>query len=183
MTRGDSAVVRAESGFTLLETMVALGVLAFGLLAMAQVMAFGVGMLSGSGPDMMAREKAAEAIESVFTARDTRTITWDRIRNVAGVSGSDNGVFLDGPRPLTTSGADGLLNTADDGPIESIILPGLDGAMGTGDDVVSLLESFYREVEIRDVGPNLRSIRVRITYRAGQQEREYVVETLISSFA
>ena len=48
----------------------------------------GAAQLSGSHLDVLAREKAAEAIESVFTSRDTRTVQWAQIRNVAGEDGA-----------------------------------------------------------------------------------------------
>ena len=174
-----------ERGFTLMETMIALAILATGLLATAQVMAFTLGMASDSGADLMARQKATEAIESVFTARDTRTITWARIRNVVGESGSDGGVFKDGKQPLKVGGADGLVNTADDGNVEATMLPGPDALLGTGDDVASPLSKFQREIQITNVpgNPNLRRIKVTITYRSEQRTREFVIDTLISSFA
>ena len=175
--------VRTEGGFSLVESIVALGVLTFGLLAMAQVFTLGLGMLGGANADLMAREKAAEAIESVYTARDTRVVTWAQIRNVAGLSGSDGGVFRDGARPLTTPGRDGLVNTDDDGPVEAMMTPGPDNLLGTGDDVPRLMTEFTREIEIRDVGPSLRRIRVIIGYQVATGHREYVLETLISSFA
>ena len=175
---------RTEGGFSLVESIVALGVLTFGLLAMAQVFTLGLGMLGGANADLIAREKAAEAIESVYTARDTHVVTWAQIRNVAGVSGSDGGVFLDGARPLTMAGRDGLVNTADDGlAIEAMMTPGPDNLLGTRDDVARPMTEFTLEIEIRDVGPNLRRIRVIIGYQVATGHREYVLETLISSFA
>jgi hypothetical protein len=150
---------------------------------MAQVFTLGLGMLGGANSDLIAREKAAEAIESVYTARDTHIVTWAQIRNVAGASGSDGGVFRDGPRPLTVAGPDGLVNTADDGAIEAMMTPGHDNLLGTDDDVARLMTEFTREIEIRDVGPDLRRIRVIIGYQVATGRREYVLETLISSFA
>ena len=173
----------SEAGFSLLETMVALGVLATGLLGLAGVFTIGLTSLTAAGPDIIAREKATEAIESVYTARDTRTVTWAAIRNVKGSTGSDGGVFLDGEKPLRTSGKDGLINTTDDGEVEARMAPGPDGALGTGDDIAQPLAQFTREVQIRDVDTNLRRIRVVIRYMAGSAKREYVLETLISSFA
>ena len=172
-----------ERGFSLVEAVVALGVLAVGLLMLAQVFTLGLGLLTSAGPDLIAREKATEAVESVFTARDTRTITWAQIRNRQGQSGADNGVFLDGERNLRMPGADGLVNTVDDGPIESLVQPGPDGQLGTGDDLTLPLTQFTREIEIRDVNANLRRIRVIIRYQAGKFRREYKLETFISSFA
>ena len=70
--------------------------------------------LSGVVGRLIAREKAREAVESVHSARDMRVITWAQIRNV-----QQGGVFLAGAQPLRTAGADGLVNTADDGALES----------------------------------------------------------------
>ena len=175
--------VANEAGFTLVETMIALIILGVGLMSLAQVFAVGVGQLSASPSDITAREKATDAMESVFTARDTHTLTWAQIRNVKGQSGSDGGVFKDGELPLTTPGADGLLNTADDGAVEAITLPGPDNQLGTGDDRTVPLTTFTREIEIRDLGTNLRRIRVTIKYMANGSRREYKLETYISSFA
>lgn len=177
--------VGEAAGFTLIETMIAIAVLTFGLIAIAQGFVVGLSFLDSAGPDMIAREKAAEAIESVYTARDTRTITWAQIRNVEGAAGTDRGVFLDGAQPLRSAGDDGLVNTEDDGEeeVESITMPGPDGEIGTADDIRRPLDTFTREIEIRDVGPNLRRIRVVINYRSGQRPRTFVIETLISSFA
>lgn len=173
----------SDSGFSLVETIVALGVLAVGLLGLAGVFTTGLGAMTAAGPDIIAREKATEAIESVYTARDTRTITWAQIRNVNGLSGTDGGVFLDGERPLKLAGNDGLVNTADDAGLETKTLPGSDNLLGTGDDIAQELTKYTREIEIRDVGNNLRRIRVVIRYTAGSAARTYTIETLISSFA
>ncbi len=174
-------------GFSLIETLIALGVLTAGLLATAQVMAFSLAMSADSGDDMLARQKAAEAVESVFTARDTATVSWAQVRNVLGETGADNGVFLDGLRPLTKEGPDGLLNTADDAGagIQSIKLPGPDGQLGTADDTDRFLNSFQRQIEITSVAgnPNLRRLKVTITYRSEQRARTFVIDTLISAFS
>jgi prepilin-type N-terminal cleavage/methylation domain-containing protein len=176
---------RNEQGFSLTESLVAMGILSTGMLAIAAAFLQGAVQLKGSDLDMLAREKAAEAIESVFTARDTRTVQWAQIRNVEGGSGADGGVFHDGPLPLKRPGADGLVNTDDDGdePIESLVKPGPDGLLGTEDDDVQELTDFTREVLIRDVNQSLRELRVTIRYKVGGVTREYAIATLISSYA
>jgi type II secretory pathway pseudopilin PulG len=183
MTPTMSNKARDERGFSLIEALVSIGVLSVGLLAMASAFASGMQMMMGSNMDFVAREKAAEAIESVFTARDTHTITWAMIHNVIGESGADGGVFLDGPQGLKLTGTDGLVNTDDDSDtLESIPQPGADGLLGTGDDSQMELTSFTREVEIRDLGPTLRRLRVIIRYEVGAQTREYIIVTYISSY-
>jgi len=172
-----------EQGFTLIETLIAIGILAGGLMVLAGMFATGLSALTASGPEIIAHEKASDAIENVFTARDTRSITWAQIRNVAGQSGTDGGVFLDGERPMSMAGEDGLLNTADDTGVESIMFPGPDNRMNTPDDQERFLTNYTRQIEIREVGPNLRRLRVTIRYLVGGARRTYVLETFVSSFA
>jgi prepilin-type N-terminal cleavage/methylation domain-containing protein len=174
----------AEGGFSLIETLIAMAILATGLLGLAGVFALGMAHLAGSSEGLVAREKAREAVESVHTARDTRVITWAQIRNVAA-----GGVFLDGAQPLRTAGADGLVNTADDGPLEASLIPGPDNVLGTADDVEIPLEAYTRQIEISDivtggaVNPSLRQLRVTIRYKVGQTNRSYVLTTFVSSIS
>lgn len=167
-----------QSGFTLIETMISIIILGGGLLALASAFSQGMILMATSHYQQIAKEKACEAVESVTSSRDTRVITWARIRNV-----SRGGVFLDGPQPLRAQGSDGLVNTADDGAPETETLPGPDRLLGTADDIVIPLNAFTREIEITDIAPNLRQIRVIVRYQMGHLAREYQVVTFISSFA
>lgn len=176
--------LKNEAGFSLVESLVALGILAFGMMALATGFLYGTMQLTGSDLDIVAREKAAEAIESVFTARDTRTIRWTQIRNVTGVGGNGGGVFVDGPLALRRPGNDGLVNTADDSAeLEALIKPGPDGQLGTADDIRMELAQFTRQVIIRDVSSTLRELQVIVRYTVGSMTREYQITTLISSYA
>ena len=186
---GARARVRARrprasaAGFSLLEAVVALSVLAVGLLGMAGVLAASLTRLGTAPTEMIARQKAAEAIESVYTARDTRTRTWAQIRNVQGASGSDGGVFLDGLQTLREPGADGLMNTADDGAVETMVQPGTDGLLGTADDVVTPLSNYSIEIALRDVSATLRSLQITVRVQTVNGSRDFVVSTLISSYS
>lgn len=160
--------LRDQRGFSLIEVTVAILILTAGLLPLAALFAAGVQQMAASTPMMVAREKAREAIESVHAARDTGTESWATIRNVA-----DGGVFLDGPTALKAPGADGLVNTADD-----------------GDDEFSE-DSYTREIDLlplnfdgtTSVNPNLREIRVTIRYRVNQAWRTYVLTSYISRWS
>src|SRR5215210_6952079 len=129
----------ADAGFSLVEVIIAMGILATGLLSLAGVFTLGMRHLAGSSYNLIAREKAREAVESVHTARDTRVITWNQIRNV-----SAGGVFLNGAQELRLAGVDGLINTADDAvaPVEVMIATGPDNRLGTADDVSTPLNAF-----------------------------------------
>ncbi len=172
-----------DAGFSLVETVIAMGILATGLLSMAGVFALGMGHISGSSANLIAREKAREAIESVHTARDTKTITWAQIKNAPA------GVFLDGAQPLRNPGPDGLVNTADDVGIEEALGPGADNVLGNTDDVHMPLTTYTRQITISELLTNgvpnasLRQVQVTVTYRAGQAQRSYTLTTYISSIS
>jgi Tfp pilus assembly protein PilV len=172
---------RADAGVGLIETMIAMLVLTVGAVGMASVFLYGMQNVTSSPNELIATQKAAEAIESVFSARDSHTITWAQLRN-----GSDGGIFADGPTGMTVSGADGILNTADDGAIESTEMPGPDQTLGTADDTVQTLTGFQREIIISDLNPpspDLRQVTVIITYQAGTTSRTFILSAYISRFA
>jgi prepilin-type N-terminal cleavage/methylation domain-containing protein len=177
-----------EAGFTLAETLIAMVILTVGLMGLLQVFVLGMAHMASSSAEVLAREKAREAVESVHTARDTRVITWAQIRNVAG--GGGGGIFLDGPQPLRGipgNEGDGLVNTADDAglPMQAVMTPGPDGNLGTADDIQTPLTNFTREIEIRDVAgqPALRQVRVIVRYQVGGVSRTYTLTTFVSSFS
>jgi type II secretory pathway pseudopilin PulG len=176
----------SEAGFSLIETIIAMGILATGLLSLAGVFASGMTQLAGSSATLIMREKAREAVESVHTARDTRVITWAEISNVA-----DGGVFLDGAQPLRKAGDDGLVNTADDaaaGP-EVSLSTGPDNLLGTADDVSTPMDKYTRQIAITPLitagvtNQTLRQIQVTIVYRVGAASRTYTLTTYISSIS
>jgi hypothetical protein len=168
-------------GFSLAETVIALGVLVTGVLGASAVFSAGMRNLSSSPSDVIATQKAAQAVEAVYSARDSGKLTWAQIRNV-----SLGGAFLDGPQPLKVAGPDGVVNTADDGAVETITLPGKDHMLNTADDSVVSYNNYTRQIAITDVaGENndLRKIVVTITYQNGEITKTYSLTTYISSFA
>jgi type II secretory pathway pseudopilin PulG len=175
-----------EAGFSLVETIIAMGILATGLLSLAGVFVMGLTNLAGSSNNLIAREKAREAVESVHTARDTRVITWAQIKNV-----SNGGVFLDGQQSIRNTGADGLVNTADDAveAIETLKGPGPDGILGNSDDTSTPLTDYKRQVVISELltngnpNPTLRQITVTVFYKVNQATRTYTLTTYISSIS
>jgi prepilin-type N-terminal cleavage/methylation domain-containing protein len=167
------------SGFSLIEVLMAIVILGGGLLALATGLAQGMMTVSASHYHQIAKEQAVEAMESIFTARDARKIeSWDLIRNT-----SDEGIFLTGFQPILTPGADGLVNTADDGDPEEYKDSGRDGILGTSDDKTVSLANFTREIQINDIGSNKREIQVIVRYRIGALDREYRLVSCITPFS
>jgi hypothetical protein len=172
---------RSAKGTSLIETAIALGVLSVGALGAAAVFTRGVESTKTSPADLVATQKAQEAIENVFAARDSDTVTWAQLRNVVG-AGSDGGIILDGAQSIRDAGDDGIVNTADDGPIEAVAYPGHDLLMGTSDDTAVTLSAFSRDIKMRDLTADLRSITVTVTYLSGETPRTYTLTAYISDY-
>jgi prepilin-type N-terminal cleavage/methylation domain-containing protein len=187
----------AQRGFTIIETMIAIAILTFGLLAVVATFATAVGATQNAQSNLIARQKALQAMESIYTARNSQQITFAQIANI-----SSGGIFTNGATQLLAAGPDGLVNTADDtnfaaagvcpsGP-ECLTLPGPDGILGTADDVAMSLSNFTRTITISNVleadgvtvDPNLRQITVTVAYSTGDygKGQSYTVNALISSF-
>jgi hypothetical protein len=173
-----------HSGFTLLEAMISIFVLTFGVLSLAAVYAQGIFFASLSQYDYVAEKKAEQAVEAIFTARDIKQLTWSSIQNV-----SSNGVFLNGAQPILVPGTDGLVGTAtDSGSAHEFITigPGPDGILGTSDDqVIDLNPWMTRTIAISAVNgeTNLRMITVTVNYQVGKMNRSYTLISYISAFA
>jgi prepilin-type N-terminal cleavage/methylation domain-containing protein len=198
-TTTTNQALRGDAGFSLIETMIAMAILATGLLSMAGVFIMGLGQLGAGSASLIAREKAREAVESVHTARDTRTIQWCQIQNdnVATCADGSAGVFLTGAKPLNMPGLDGLVNTDDDDDagVEFSLGPGPDNILGTDDDTRTPLTNYTRQIEITPImlpsppspantpNPSLRRLRVTIGYTVGKTNRTYTLTTFISAIS
>lgn len=169
----------------MIEVLIAVLILTVGLVGLASLFATSLATTHQAQESLIAKQLARESLESIFTARNTQQLTFDQIRNAGA-----GGIFLDGPQPASTPGADGLVGTADDAGTAEMILPGPDGQLGTGDDEVRSLESFSQEILIADiirpdgtVDANLRQVTVTIQYpNVRGQILTYQVGTYVSRF-
>lgn len=179
---------RAQAGFSLLEVLFAGAILTIGLLALVGLFGTALAATQNSQTDTIARERAMQTLESIYTARQTSQLTFADINNNTAVP---PGQFLSGMRPLSDPGPDGLDDTIDDiTPPAPFVLPGPDGLLGTSDDQTISLKNFQRQVQITNVpnadgtpNPNLKQIVVTVQYPgANGIIRPYSVQALISSF-
>lgn len=188
---GGSQPVRkqTEGGFTLIEVMISMVVLTVGLVTLLGVFGLAMATTQTSQQDMIAKQLANEALESIITARNTTQLQWDQVQNV----GTGNGIFLTGLRPIKLAGADGIVGTTDDTAAASQFLhePGPDGIYGNSDDVQLPLTNYQRNVtisDVQDVNNNvvstLRGINVTIQYSTPRLgvPKAYVLSSLISQY-
>ena len=173
---------RLQSGFTLLEALIAIVIMSVGILSLAVVYAQGIQVANKTQLDYIAEKQAEQALETVFAARDSKLLTWTSIQNV-----SNGGVFLDNAQPLLVPGPDGLYGTADDGPTPVVVIinAGPDKILGTADDVTMPLTNMTRTIAIVNV-PNetgLRQITITLNYYSGNMHMQYTLVSYISEFS
>jgi type II secretory pathway pseudopilin PulG len=173
------------AGFSLLETLIALLVLAVGVLGLAAMLADALSYMAASQDDFIAQQKAEEAVESIFTAKYNGNITWNQVANFSSTT-SPQGLFLTGPQPLLQVGADGLVGSVNDtaSAPDYIVYPGTDGQLGSSLAVKMPLSNFTRTITISAITgeQNLRSIQVVVNYSTGKFTRSFTLNTDISAY-
>jgi hypothetical protein len=179
--------VRARQlGFGLIEAMIAGIILIVGLGALGALFAQSLTTLQFTREDLIAKQKAREALESVYSARNDSTIGFVGIQNT-----NNGGIFLTGFQPLFLAGPNGIVGTVgQSGILDRQILPGPDGIIGTADDVILPLNNFQRQILIQplfdangNVSPDIRQISVTVQVTSEQRgTRNYTVTGYISRF-
>ena len=175
---------RKQKGFTLLETMIAMAILSFGVLSLASFYTQGLRSSNQVQMQYIANQKAQQALETIFTSRDTQLLSFTQINNV-----SKGGVFLDGPQPLLATGPDGLVGTADDdtnNPDVIVTGPGKDGILGTSDDTFIPLNPWMtRTIAIAPVNnySNMVQITITINYNYQGQVGQVQIVSYLSSYS
>jgi type II secretory pathway pseudopilin PulG len=180
MQRQDTKRKRGNGfeGFSLVEFMVAMVVMLIGLVGVLGLFTHGLFATKFADNSLIAKEKAREALESIFTARNTQQVTFSQIKNV-----SNGGIFLNGFQPMKVPGNDGIVGTADDGAVETMVSPGPDGALGTADDQIRTLTEFQRQISITAVDTDINQITITVRYvLTGPVQRDYTVTSYISRF-
>ena len=186
---GNSRVRKqAERGFSLLEVVISMAVLTVGLVSLLGVFGLAMASTQTSQQDMIAKQLANEALESIVTARNTSQVTWAQVQNVA-----NGGIFLDGTTSIYLPGADGIVGTTDDAVAgeQTLTEPGADGIFGTADDVQIPLTGYQRTILISqvldssgNVVPTLRGVNITMQYTTSQAKlpKTYVLSSFISQY-
>jgi type II secretory pathway pseudopilin PulG len=170
----NTPISKGEQGFTLLETIVSMVILTVGLVSLLAVITVAMTATQTSQEDGIAKKLAQDAVESIYSARDTANITWSQIENVGS-----GGIFVSGQLPIMQPGPDGIIGTADDTVPQVMETAGNTGVYaGTcPPDNCLGLGNFQRSIAITDVpNPatpgiaygNLRQVTVTIQYSTPQ---------------
>jgi len=190
-----------QGGFTLVECMISMAILTIGSIGLLGVFGLAVKASQTSQQDMIARQLASEAMESIYTARNISEVSWAQIQNV-----SNGGLFIDGMNSVKCAGPDGILDTADDtscltasgatcpnGGVQCLTEPGPDGILGTADDVILSLNNYQRQVLITPLyttGTNptliqtLEQVTVTISYTVPNSSvpKTYALTEYVSAY-
>ncbi len=85
----------SASGYSLLETLMAMSVLTIGLVSLLGFLTQSMANMHVSQEELIAKLKSREALETIYSALNTQQVTFDMIQNDT-VTG---GIFLDGFQP------------------------------------------------------------------------------------
>jgi prepilin-type N-terminal cleavage/methylation domain-containing protein len=189
-----------QSGFSLIEVMISMAILSIGLLAALAALGYTMEANQTSQEDLIARQLASEAMESIFTARNTSQLPFSSIANTNAVP---PGIFLPGDLQPKCAGPDGILDTGDDvncltaagtvcpSGVECLSMPGPDGVAGTEDDVILPLTNYTRNIAITQLNdaagnpiPTLVQVTITIKYTVPNHggTKSYVLIEYISSY-
>jgi type II secretory pathway pseudopilin PulG len=168
-----------------MEVLVSMFVLTIGLVSMVGVFATAMASTQAAQQDMIAKQLAQQAMETIFTARETANLTWDQIQSVGGAGSS--GIFRTGLQAIKQPGTDGIYGSINDGSSvpQTMMLPGPDGIVGTADDTVVGFSNYQRSITISNTASaDLRSVAITIQYTIPTSKfpKTYVLSGFISQY-
>ena len=168
---------RSDSGFSLLELVVAATILTIGLLAVAS--SIGYAMVAGNHGRAVTNTKllVVSILEQMETLRNTGNLTFGQISNVGQVdnTGAPQAFvgFQTGFQQISTNpGPDGMFGTGDD-----LIDAGPDAIFGTTDDFVNpnfAIVGYTREIQITSLNSYLKKVTVTVSYPVNGSMKQLV---------
>jgi prepilin-type N-terminal cleavage/methylation domain-containing protein len=200
----DRAAQPKDTGFSLIEVVISMAVLTVGMVSLLGVFGLAMASTQTSQQNLIAKQLADEAMESIITARNTTQISWSQIQNASSCSGNadptSGGIFLPTTStspilyPIYNSGADGIYGTCDDTGstplLQFLADPGADGIYNTTDDTTIPLTNYQRTILIyplydanSNLIPTLRGVTITVQYSTPQNpQATYILNTYISQY-
>ena len=157
----------SESGFSLIEMVVAMLLMLIALLALATAIGYAF-MVSNKGRSITnAKLLVTSILEQMETLRNTKRLTFGQLSNAGAVDNKNSSRAFEGfPiefQPVSLNpGPDGIFGTIDD-----LVDAGTDGSYGTLDDFTNNTlahPGFSRQIIITNLNPDLKRIQVTLRY-------------------
>lgn len=157
-----------QSGFSLIEAVIAIFILTIGLIGTAAAITYAVEFSTLSRNVSNAKSVIVGSIEEIETLRNSQRLDFKQIENVGNVDNNNMTINFNGfsvgfkDVSFNHPGADGVNGTDDD-----LRSAGVDGTYGTADDFddPSLIRSGYRRnITITNLSATLKKIEVKVQY-------------------
>jgi type II secretory pathway pseudopilin PulG len=143
---------RGESGFTLVEAVIAIFILTIGLVGTAAAITYALQYGAISRNVTKAKLMVVASFEEIESLRNSRRLDYKQIANVGGV---DN------------EGVSNPFNGFSTGFRQIPGNPGPDGVYGTADDITDTSPSrngFSRQITISNISSSIKKIEVKVRY-------------------
>ena len=155
-TKGNESLRKGESGFTLIEAVIAILVLTIGLIGTAAAITFALEFSSISRNVTSGKLVITSTIEEIESLRNSKRLEFRQIENVGTV---DN------------TGVSNPFNGFSTGFNTISIDPGIDGVNGTDDDptgATQIRPGYQRQITITDLAGSttIKKIEVKVQYPA-----------------
>jgi Tfp pilus assembly protein PilV len=180
-----------ESGFSYIDVMIALVIMAVGILALASAISASLMMSQGQEQQLNAKQYGSSTMESIMAAKETASrptdptpLGWNAVGNVG--SNIDPATAL--PRGIFVNGVQEVRANA-----------GPDEIMGTADDTGAVIFGLSRRIVITDLcdpdRPSAvcptpgsfpvrnRQVTITINYFSGAIARQEVLTTVLTDYA
>ncbi|CAN5509559.1 hypothetical protein BH10ACI1_BH10ACI1_16010 [soil metagenome] len=156
-----------QSGFTLIEAVIAILIMTIGLIGTAAAISYALQFSTLSRNVSNAKLVVVASIEEIEALRNSRQLEFKQIENVGNVNNNNAPTIFDGFstgfRDISINpGPDGVNGTNDD-----LRNPGADGIYGTGDDFDDLnwvRSGYRRQITITNLNSTLKKIEVKVQY-------------------
>ncbi|HTC94111.1 MAG TPA: prepilin-type N-terminal cleavage/methylation domain-containing protein [Terriglobales bacterium] len=171
---------KGNKGFTLMEALISTVILTVGLLMVLALFAKGLSATQYAQQDMIAKQKAREQLEAIYSARNDGRITWANITNTPQPAPAI--YFPSGFNPLyriTDSSTDLVGSNNNSGVTDFIVTRDVNGNFQKVN-----LNNYTRQVDIQLVNPTDPTLKqITVTVRVltpGVGSRDYQVIGYVS---